>query len=53
MNLGIFGEIFMNFGEGEIFLKIHEIIQVEKKFPGWLEGAHGCNLGTKDAPCAS
>jgi hypothetical protein len=52
-NLGIFDEIFMNFGEREIFLKIYETIQVEKKFPGWLEGAHGCNLGTRDVLCAN
>jgi hypothetical protein len=43
MNLGIFGENFMNFGEGEVFLKIHGTIQIEKKFPDWLEGAHGYN----------
>jgi hypothetical protein len=30
MNLGIFSENFMNFGEGEIFLKIHETIQIER-----------------------
>jgi hypothetical protein len=48
MNLEIFGENFMNFENGEIFLKIHESIQIEKKFPDWLEGAHGYNLGTRD-----
>jgi hypothetical protein len=42
----------MNLGEKEIFLKIYEIIQVEKKFSDWLKGAHGCNLGTKNVLCA-
>jgi hypothetical protein len=53
MNLEIFDEFFMNFGEGEIFLKIHETIQIEKKFPDWLEGVHGYNLGTRDVLCAN
>jgi hypothetical protein len=53
MNLGIFGKKIMNFGEVEIFLKIHETIQIEKKFPDWLEGAHGYNLGTRDVLCAN
>jgi hypothetical protein len=36
MNLGIFSENFMNFGEGEIFLKIHETIQIERNsLIGW------------------
>jgi hypothetical protein len=29
MNLEVFSENFMNFGEGEVFLKIHETIQIE------------------------
>jgi hypothetical protein len=53
MNLENFGENFMNFGEGEIFFKIHETIQIEKKFPDWLKGAQRYNLGTRDVLCAN